>query len=85
MGGYSLFVYQDENEDENQSFRSFLYVLKQACDERTRDLPGNALVITFFIHSDFSVKLQQIRMQCILQRTANNAKLQTQIASYLLL
>ena len=31
---YSLFIYQDENEDENQSFRSFLYVLKQTCDER---------------------------------------------------
>ena len=32
---YSLFIYQDENKDENQSFRSFLYVLKQTCDERT--------------------------------------------------
>ena len=30
---YSLFIYQDENE--NQSFRSFLYVLKQTCDEQT--------------------------------------------------
>ena len=36
---YSLFIYQDENEneDENQSFRSFLYVLKQTCDERTNN------------------------------------------------
>ena len=33
----SLFIYQDENEDENQSFRSFLYVLKQTCDERTNN------------------------------------------------
>ena len=33
----SLFIYQDENEDENQSIRSILYVLKQACDERTND------------------------------------------------
>ena len=37
---YSLFIDQDKNEDEdkNQSFRSFLYVLKQTCDERTRPL-----------------------------------------------
>ena len=36
---YSLFIYQDENEDEheNQSFRSFLYVLTQTCDERTKN------------------------------------------------
>ena len=34
---YSLFIYQDENEDENQSFRSLLYVLKQTCDERTNN------------------------------------------------
>ena len=35
----SLFIYQDENEDENEnhSFRSFLYVLKQTCDERTNN------------------------------------------------
>ena len=35
----SLFIYQDENEDENenQSFRSFLCVLKQTCDERTHN------------------------------------------------
>ena len=32
-GTYSLFIYQDE--DENQSFRSFLYVLKQTSDEQT--------------------------------------------------
>ena len=31
----SLFIYQDENE--NQSFRSFLYVLKQTCDEQTNN------------------------------------------------
>ena len=32
----SLFIYQDENEDENekQSFRLFLYVLKQTRDEQ---------------------------------------------------
>ena len=31
---YSLFIYQDENEDEdeNQGFRYFLYGLKQTCD-----------------------------------------------------
>jgi len=36
---YSLFIYQDEHEgeDENQSFRSFSYVLKQTCDKRTND------------------------------------------------
>ena len=34
---YSLFIYQDENEDENQSFCSFLYVLKQTCDEPTNN------------------------------------------------
>ena len=35
----SLFIYQDENEEENenQSFRSLLYVLKQICDERTNN------------------------------------------------
>ena len=32
-GTYSLFIYQDEDENENQSFRSFMYVLKQTCDE----------------------------------------------------
>ena len=33
----SLFIYQDENEDkdENQSFSSFMYILKKNCDERT--------------------------------------------------
>ena len=33
----SLLIYEDENkdEDENQSFRSFLNVLKQTCDTRT--------------------------------------------------
>ena len=30
---YSPFIYQDENEDENLSFRSFFYVLKQTCGE----------------------------------------------------
>ena len=32
----SMFIYQDENEakNKNQSFRLFLYVLKQTCDER---------------------------------------------------
>ena len=30
---YSLFIYQDENEDENQSFCLLLYVLKQTCDK----------------------------------------------------
>ena len=37
--GYSLFIYQDENEykDKNQSYRSFLYVLKQTCDEQTKN------------------------------------------------
>ena len=50
-----------------------------------RDLPGDALVITFFMHGDFSAKLRQIRMQFLLQKTANNAQLQTQISSYLLL
>ena len=30
-----LFIYQDENQ--NQSFRSFLNVLKQTCDERTNN------------------------------------------------
>ena len=35
----SLFIYQDENEDENekQSFRLFLYVQKQTCDEQTHN------------------------------------------------
>ena len=35
----SLFIYQDENKDKdkNQSFRLFLYVLKQTCDERTNN------------------------------------------------
>ena len=35
----SLFIYQDENEykDKNQSYRSFLYVLKQTCDEQTNN------------------------------------------------
>ena len=34
---YSLFISQDENKDkdENQSFCSFLYVLKQTCDKWT--------------------------------------------------
>ena len=38
-GAYSLFIYQDENEvvNENQSFRLFLYVLKQTCDKRTHN------------------------------------------------
>ena len=42
---YSLLIYQDENkdEDENQSFRSFLYVLKQTCDEQT-----NVILMTWF-------------------------------------
>ena len=31
----SLFIYQDENQ--NQCFRLFLYVLKQTCDERTNN------------------------------------------------
>ena len=34
---YSLFIYQDENEDENQSFRTFLYVLKQTRDEQANN------------------------------------------------
>ena len=29
MSTYILFIYQDE--DENQTFRSFLYALKQTC------------------------------------------------------
>ena len=35
----SLFIYQDENEDEdeNQSFHSFFYVLKQTCNEQTHN------------------------------------------------
>ena len=33
----SLFIYQDENIDENQSFRSFLYVLKQSYDKQTNN------------------------------------------------
>ena len=35
----SLFIYQDESEDknENESFRLFLYGLKQTCDKRTNN------------------------------------------------
>ena len=38
-GNNILFIYQDKNEDknQNQSFRSFLYVLKQSCDEQTNN------------------------------------------------
>ena len=46
---------------------------------RTRDLPGDALVIAFFMHSYFSAKLQQIRMKFLSQSTANNPPIQTQI------
>ena len=38
-GSNILFMYHGENgdEDENQSSRSFLYVLKQTCEERTNN------------------------------------------------
>ena len=38
---------------------------------RTRDLPGDTLVIAFFMHSYFSAKLQQMRIRFLLQRTDN--------------
>ena len=45
----SLFIYQEENEDKNQSFRSFLYVLKQTCDEQTKII-CNVILRACFIH-----------------------------------
>ena len=47
----SVFIYQDENEDENQSFRLFLCVLKQTCDERTNNyMQCNTLGAWFVRH-----------------------------------
>ena len=47
----------------------------------TGDLPSNALVINFFTFSDFSAKLQKIRMLFILLCIGNYPLLQTKIES----